>query len=196
MPDDTANPARPPSRAVREVADRYVVALADLDPTVATSLGLRPGEDRLPDLSPAGQDALDDLARSTLADLAEAEGAAEVAGDERRCARLLRERLEAGLAMSAQGEHLRAVSNIFGPPHRVRGTFLDMPTASEDDWAAIARRMARVSQALGDYEASLTEGAQRGMLASPRVVRASADQLSEWTAAADGKGWFADFAAE
>ena len=101
---------------------------------------MRQGEDRLPDLSPAGQQALDDLARSTLANLQEVNG--DVSGDERRCARLLRERLEAGLATSAQGEHLRAVSNIFGPTHRVRGAFLDMPAASEDDWAVIARRMA------------------------------------------------------
>src|SRR6266566_3151193 len=90
MVDRTANPAHPQSRAVRDVADGYVHALADLDPTVATSLGLRPGEDRLPDLSPAGQDALDDLARSTLAGLADVERAAAPVGDERRCARLLR----------------------------------------------------------------------------------------------------------
>ena len=178
---------------MRDVADSYVSALAELDPILATALGLRPGEDRLPDLSPAGQDAMDDLARATLATLAtvtEVHG-----GDERRCARLLRERLDAGLAMSAQGEHLRAVSNIFGPPHRVRSAFLDMPTASEDDWAAIARRMARVDQALAEYRASLAEGLGRGLLAGPRVVRAAASQMREWTAVADGRGWFADFAA-
>jgi uncharacterized protein (DUF885 family) len=184
---------QPAPRPVRDVADGYVSALAELDPILATALGLRPGEDRLPDLSPAGQEAIDDLARATLAALAtitEVHG-----GDERRCARLLRERLDAGLAMSAQGEHLRAVSNIFGPPHRVRGTFLDMPTASEDDWAAIARRMARVGQALAEYRASLAEGVRRGLLAGPRVVRTAAGQMREWTAVADGRGWFADFAA-
>ncbi len=195
MADHAASPAHPQSRAVRDVAGGYVRTLADLDPTVATSLGLRPGEDRLPDLSPAGQDALDDLARSTLADLAAAERTAAPAGDERRCARLLRERLEAGLAVSAQGEHLRAVSNIFGPPHRVRATFLDMPTATEADWAAIARRMARVGQAFAQYRASLADGAGRGLLAGPRVVRTAAEQMHEWAAAAGGRGWFADFAA-
>src|SRR5579875_2335790 len=56
-------------RAVRELADTYVVALADLDPLLSTSLGLRKDEDRLPDLSPAGQQAKDDLARLTLARL-------------------------------------------------------------------------------------------------------------------------------
>ena len=68
MPDDTATSHRPPEpRAIRAVADRYVLALADLDPTLATSLGLRSGADRLPDLSPAGQDTEDALARATLA---------------------------------------------------------------------------------------------------------------------------------
>src|SRR5258706_11851793 len=193
MPESPAPGHQPESRPVRDVADGYVSAVAELDPILATALGLRPGEDRLPDLSPAGQEAMDDLARATLATLAtitEVHG-----GDERRCARLLRERLDAGLAMSAQGEHLRAVSNIFGPPHRVRSAFLDMPTASEDDWAAVARRMARVGQALAEYRASLAEGPSRGLLASPRVVRAAAGQMREWTAVADGRGWFADFAA-
>jgi len=175
MADITASPDQP--RAVREIADGYVATLADLDPILSTALGLRPGEDRLPDLSPAGQDAADDLARATLAGLTAAESAAGagLAGDERRCARLLRERLEAGLAMSEQGEHLRAVSNIFGPPNRVRNTFLDMPTASPQDWEAVARRMARVGQALAEYQTSLTAGASRGLFAGPRVVRAAAE---------------------
>jgi uncharacterized protein (DUF885 family) len=193
MPD-AANPDYQ-NRAVRDVADGYVMALAEVDPTVATSLGLRPGEDRLPDLSPAGQEVLDDLASATLTELARVEGGTEPADAERRCARLLRERLEAGLAMSAQGEHLRAVSNIFGPPHRVRGTFLDMPAVTADDWAVIARRMARVALAFAQYRASLEDGASRGLLAGPRVVRTAAAQMREWTEAADGHGWFADFAA-
>src|SRR6266567_3900763 len=122
------------------------------------------------------------LARGTLAELTRVEAAAQAngagaAGDERRCARLLRERLEAGLATSEQGEHLRAVSNIFGPPHRVRSTFLDMPTATEADWAAVARRMARVGQAFAQYRASLADGAGRGLLAGPRVVRTAAEQM-------------------
>src|SRR6266567_818452 len=68
-----AGPGGAEPRDVREIADGYVLALADLDPTLATALGLRPGEDRLPDLSPAGQEALDDLARGTLAELTRVE---------------------------------------------------------------------------------------------------------------------------
>ena len=41
----------------RALADRYVEAVCDLDPITATSLGNRPGDDRLPDFSPAGLEA-------------------------------------------------------------------------------------------------------------------------------------------
>jgi uncharacterized protein (DUF885 family) len=188
------------ARAVRGTADNYVAELARLDPVLATMLGLQTGQDELPDLSPAGQQAIDDLRRSTLARLADLErevggtpGMAD--GDERRCARLLRERLESELAMSATSEHLRAVSNVFGPHQVVREAFLLMPTATADDWAVIARRLARVGAALSQYRESLAEGARRGLYAAPRQVETVAVQLGEWLATGNGGGWFTDFAA-
>jgi uncharacterized protein (DUF885 family) len=192
MPDNAVSSPRP----LRDVADAYVAALAELNPLVASRLGLRPGEDGLPDMSPAGQQASDELARSTLAGLDSAERAAAPAdGDERRCARLLRERLEAELAVSAAGEHLRNFSNISGPAQQVRSVFMIMPAATEDDWAVIARRMARVASALAGYRASLADGARRGLLAAPLQVTTTIGQLDEWAAAGGGRGWFADFAA-
>jgi uncharacterized protein (DUF885 family) len=184
------------SRVIRDLADSYVLALAELDPLLSTSLGLRKDEDRLPDLSPAGQQAKDDLARQTLGrlDAIEQQDRPEDP-DERRCARLLRERLQAAQAMSEAGEHLRHMSNVFGPPQRVRGTFLLMPAATEDDWAVIARRMGRIPEALAGYRASLEEGARRGLLAAPRQVATLEGQLADWLAAGNGRGWFAEFAA-
>src|SRR5215469_7567628 len=139
------------ARAVRDFADAFVRQLAEHDPTVSTDLGLPIRQDELPDLTPAWHDAGDELLRGTLAALAEIERQAGPAGfadgDERRCARLLRERLESQLAVSAAGEHLRAVSNIFGPHQEVRGTFLMMPAATADDWGVIARRLGRVPAA-------------------------------------------------
>ena len=192
MPDNANSSSRP----VRDVADAYVTSLAALNPLVALRLGLHPGEDRLPDLSPAGHQASDDLARSALAGLAAAERAAAPAdGDERRCGRLLRERLEAELAMTDAGEYLRNLSNIFGPVQQIRGAFMMMPAGTDDDWAVIARRMARVPAALTGYRASLEEGIRRGLLAAPRQVSTIVGQFDEWAAAAGGRGWFADFAA-
>ena len=49
--------AEPSSRPVRDAADAFVGAAAELNPLLATMLGLPDGQDRLPDLSPAGQEA-------------------------------------------------------------------------------------------------------------------------------------------
>jgi uncharacterized protein (DUF885 family) len=223
VPDTPRNTSRP----VRDAADAYVRAVAELNPLIATRLGLKTGQDLLPDMSPAGQDATDDLDRATLALLdsltaapggsvpdgtvpdgaapagpgpdgtgpaAGTRGAQNGAGDERRCARLLRERLTASLAKSEAGEHLRAVSNTFGPVPQILAYFMIMPTATQEDWANIAGRMARVGQALAGYRASLAEGAGRGLLAAPRQVATLLDQLAQWQASDGGRGWYAGFA--
>jgi uncharacterized protein (DUF885 family) len=189
----SASPSEP--RAIRDVADAYVGALAELDPLLASRLGLERGTDQLPDLSPAGQEALDELARSTLAQLDLAERAAQPGGDERRCARLLRERLTASLTVSSTGKHRCDMSNIFGPVQQARGIFMIMPAATEADWSIIARRMAQVGTAVDGYRASLTEGLRRGPVAAPRQVTTFLGQLDEWATAAGDRGWFADFAA-
>jgi uncharacterized protein (DUF885 family) len=196
-----ADSEHPPSspRPVRAAADQYVDRLAELNPLVATTLGRPVGQDRLPDLSPAGEQDEEDLRVATLARLADLERAADGAGgfadaDERRCARLLRERLETLQAGFAVGEYLRAMSNIFGPPQHVRRTFLLMPAATPDDWATIARRIAAVPAALGGYRESLSEGGRRGLYAAPRQVETVAGQLSDWQPGAAAKGWFGGFA--
>ncbi len=203
MPDITQHSAQSDqsgtNRPVRDVADGYVQQLAELNPILATALGLPVGQDRLPDLSPSGERAQDELRDATLAKLTEAEHAAEAAGgfadpDERRCARLLRERLETENAISESGDNLRAMSNIFGPPQRVRGTFLLMPSATAQDWAVIGRRIAAVPDALAGHRESLAEGGRRGLYAAPRQVETVAGQLAEWQAGGNGKGWFAGFA--
>jgi len=185
-------------RAVRSLADDYVQEIAALDPVVATFFGLPIGQDELPDLSPSGREAMDERHRATLVQLAEMERAAGAGGfanaDERRCARLLRERLETELTVSATGEHLRAVSNIFGPPAEMRQAFLLMPAATDDDWAVITRRIGRVPAALAGYRSSLSHGADAGLFAAPRQIETVATQFAEWQAAGGDRGWFTDFA--
>ncbi|MGY1811657.1 DUF885 domain-containing protein [Blastococcus sp. SYSU D00820] len=177
-----------PAPTARAVADRHVEALCDLDPLVATSLGTRPGDDRLPDPGPDGLEAQADLARATLAALDRADLADPV---DRRCARLLRERLGAELAAHEAGEGLRALSNLFSPLHAIRQVFLQMPADGATDWSVIARRMARVPAAYRGFLASLEEGARRGLFVAPRQVATVVGQLDAWLAGP----WFARFAA-
>jgi uncharacterized protein (DUF885 family) len=175
-----------PASSPREVAASHVAALCTLDPLVATSLGER--SDTLPDTSPDGLEARAELARRTLAALAAVPVADPAA---RRCARLLRERLEADLARHEAGEGLRELSHLFSPVHAVRQVFMLMPAATEEDWSSLARRMARVPAAYRGFVTTLREGAARGLLAAPRQVATVVGQLDTWLAGP----WFGTFAA-
>ncbi|MFE1380300.1 DUF885 domain-containing protein [Streptomyces sp. NPDC058740] len=186
------------SRAVREVADAYVDGLARLAPDTAAFLGVPEGRGALPDLSPEGRAALDELSRATLRALDRAEAAAGEPSDvERRCGRLLRERLEADLALSTDDEYLREVVNVYGLKDRVQGIFQMLPTAGEDDWADVAARMGRVPEALAGHRESLTRALeQERFVAAPAQVRVVADQLDAWVCDSGGRGWYAGFSAD
>ncbi|MFJ2743762.1 DUF885 domain-containing protein [Streptomyces sp. NPDC087440] len=177
----------------RQVADSYVDALVELNPIMGTFLGDAGSSRRLPDFSPDGQDGVAALARATLGQLARAEAApgADRAA-ERRCARLMRERLTAELAVHEAGEGLRTVSNLSSPLHEVRTVFTLTPADTEDDWAAIAQRLRAVPGALAGYRAALDTGRRRGLPAGPRQVDAVIGQLDEWTGTG-GRSWFAQF---
>ncbi|MFD3517930.1 DUF885 domain-containing protein [Streptomyces sp. NPDC058657] len=175
----------------RQVADTYVDALVALDPILGTELGVKESARSLPDYSPEGRRAVADLARRTLAALDEAElrpGAAVEA--ERRCGRLLRERLTAEIAVYEAQEDLRLVSNIHGPAHSVREVFTLSPTSTPQDWADLAERLRGVPAALEGYRTSLELGLEKGLLGSPRPTATFVGQLTEW--AGDGHGWFDD----
>lgn len=183
------------SRLPRQIADAYVDAYTELDPTAATYLGLRSGQDRLPDYSPAGLEAVADLARRTLAEL---DACGPVDDDtERRCARLLRERLTAELAVHEAGENLRQINILFSPAHSARGVFQMMPTDTDEDWAAIAARLRAVPAAMAGYRESLAAGLSRKLHAAPRQVTTVVEQLDEWLdeSGDNGRSWFAELAA-
>lgn len=181
----------------REVADAYVDDLVALDPVTGTYLGVKESSSRLPDTSPAGQDALAELARTTLALLDEAERRPGADSDiERRCGRLLRERLTAELAVHEAGEGLRAVGNMHTAAHSVREVFTVTPTETAEDWTAVTERLRAVPAAFRGYRESLALGLERELYAGPRPTATFVEQLGEWSDL-DGKGvgWFADFAA-
>ncbi|MGC4998607.1 DUF885 domain-containing protein [Streptomyces sp. DT195] len=180
----------------RQVADAYVDGLIALDPVTGTYLGVRESSSRLPDYSPAGQAELAELARTTLAALDEAERLPGADSDaERRCGRLLRERLTADLAMHDADEHLRAVGNMHTPGHSVRDIFSVTPADTDEDWAAIAERLRAVPAAYEGYRASLALGLERELYAAPRPTATFVEQLTEWADTGGGRGWFEDFAA-
>lgn len=194
----TKNPHPNTGPLPRAVADAYVDELIALDPITGTYLGVKESNSKLPDTSPEGQEALARLARTTLARLAEAEARPGADSDvERRCGRLLRERLTAQLAVHEAEEGLRAVGNLHTMPHQVREIFTVSPMDTEEDWAAIAERLRAVPAALEGYRASLELGLERKLHGAPRPTDTFIGQLTEWAGkagGASGRGWFEDFA--
>ncbi|MGW7452103.1 DUF885 domain-containing protein [Streptomyces sp. NPDC054787] len=183
------------SRLPRQVADAYVDDLIALDPITGTYLGDTASSAKLPDFSPAGRAAVAELARATLTRLDAAELLPGADSDaERRCARLLRERLTAELAVHEADEDLRAVSNIHSPAHSVREVFSLTPTDTDEDWAAVAERLRAVPATFAGYRESLGLGLERGLYGGPRATATMIDQLTTW-AGQDGSGpaFFADF---
>ncbi|MFD9483169.1 DUF885 domain-containing protein [Streptomyces sp. NPDC059991] len=178
----------------RQVADAYVDALIELDPITGTYLGVRKSARLLPDFTPAGQTAVADLARATLARLDEAERLPGADSDsERRCARLLRERLTSELAVHDAQEGLRCISNLRSPVHSVRQVFTMMPVADEADWADVAARLRAVPAALEGYRAALQLGLDRKLFAGPRATATFTGQLTEWIGTE--RNWFEEFVA-
>ncbi|MET7617143.1 DUF885 domain-containing protein [Streptomyces sp. NPDC005408] len=183
------------SQLPRQVADAYVDALIELDPTIGTYLGVKKSSGLLPDYSPAGQEAFAVLARETLARLDDAEKLPGADTDaERRCGRLLRERLTAELAVHESDEGLRTVSNLRSPVHTVREVFTVTPTETDEDWAAIAQRLRAVPRALDGYRASLELGLERKLFGGPRATQTNIGQMTEWLGT--GHSWFDQFVAD
>lgn len=187
---DTTHSALP-----RQVADDYVDAFIELDPIAGTYLGVEESSSRLPDFSPAGQEALAELARATLVKLDAAEQLPGADSDaERRCGRLLRERLMAELAVHEADESLRAVSNLHSPAHSVREVLTVTPTETDENWAAIVERLRAVPAALEGYRASLALGLDRKLYGGPRATTTFVGQLAEWIGD-NGTGFFQSFVA-
>ncbi|MFB7479492.1 DUF885 domain-containing protein [Streptomyces anulatus] len=188
---DTSSSALP-----RQVADAYVDAIIELDPITGTYLGVSESSRRLPDFSPAGQAAVADLIRATLRKLDAAEQRPGADSDaERRCGRLLRERLTAELAVHEAEEGLRTVSNLQSPAHSITEVFTLTPTATDEDWAAVVERLRAVPAAHEGYRASLALGLERKLYGGPRATATFVGQLTEWGGEGEGTAFFADFVA-
>lgn len=186
------------ARTPRQLADAYVHRLAELEPQVATALGLRPGDDRMPDYSPTRHRARTQLGHQVLARLDELQAQDDDGFDaiEARCAALLRDRIGVELEVTETGEQLLVLRNIASPIHAARSLFLMMPIAADSDWEVIAARMAKFGDCYASLTETLEEGRRRTILSAPRQVETIIDQLGEWISgesSSGGTSWFHDF---
>lgn len=198
-PQADAGPGRPsgsvlgmatPRDEVRRISDSYVDDLAALDPVLATYEGLTGHDDRLPDLSPDGVGERAALASSALAAMRAAEPEGQSGADAKA---VFLERVGVTVELDGAGETLAPLNVIASPPQDVRQVFDLMPTATAEDWAVIARRLAAVPTALAGYRDSLLAAADRGGLVARRQVTKVAAQCRTWSGADGGQDFFTAF---
>ncbi|MBK8464126.1 MAG: DUF885 domain-containing protein [Nigerium sp.] len=152
---------------IDRIAEQHTRELVDASPVLATTLGV-PGRDHLlDDLSPDAHAAHAALNRRTLDALA---GVAPVDATDEVTVAAMRDRLGLDLEGFEAGDHLADLNNIASPLQGMRDVFDLMPSATAEHWAAIAARMSALPEALGQYAATLREGARTGRLPARRQV--------------------------
>jgi uncharacterized protein (DUF885 family) len=173
--------------AVDELAERHLDAQLALDPLIATFIGVPGFDDKMPDLSPAGLQAVADLNRQTLRELSEASPADDT---DRVTIAAMTERLTVQDEVHELGLSLSALNNIDSPVQNLRDAFDLMPTGTAEQWSRIASRLSAVPAAIEGYLESLRLAASRGDVAPRRQVEACITQCEDNLGA---DGFFAGF---
>ncbi|MYH67379.1 MAG: DUF885 domain-containing protein, partial [Dehalococcoidia bacterium] len=105
---------------------------------------------------------------------------------------VMREALTIDIELHETGDYLAGLNVLASPMQGLRSTFDLMPTEGEADWATIARRLAKLPEALAGYRTTLEAGLEEGRAAAQRQVEACVKQCETWAGNGDG-GFFADF---
>ncbi|QEE61242.1 DUF885 domain-containing protein [Salinibacterium sp. dk2585] len=175
---------------VDEVAERWVNTVTDLDPTIATYIGVPGRLGEYGDYSPAGAEAKADAARSALAELRACSPVDDV---DRVTAADLGAALELELESHEARLHLRDLNVLASPATDIREIFDLMPTETEGDWSDIASRMGGVPDAVDGYIETLRRGISEGVTPARRQVLAVAELTGRVGTAG---GFFSEFAHE
>ncbi|WP_218145300.1 DUF885 domain-containing protein [Nocardioides luteus] len=166
------------TREVDARTDRYVEELCALDPLIATYVGVAGHDAELPDLSPDGMAAVEELNRTAYADVAAIKPVDE---REQVAKEAFLERVGLDIEFTEAQLDRKFVSVITSGIHNLREVFDLMPTDTEDDWAAIGSRLAGMPQAVAGYTATLREEAAAGRVSATAQYAKVADQILLWT---------------
>jgi len=164
---------------IDDIAERYVVRATDLDPVMATGVGIAGHDDQLTDLSVAGFAARAELDRATVAELTRAEPETE---RERTARAAMLERLGLAVELYDAGETTRDLNVIASWIQGVRQVFDLMPTEGEEAQRNIVARMAAVPAAYANLQRTYTEVARQNRIAARRQVIECAKQCAQWSA--------------
>jgi len=162
---------------VDRLSDDYVEQYARLDPIGATFAGITGYDDRMTDFSPDASGERADHARATLRAL----DTTEVTTDrDRVAAGVVREVLETQVLLHEIGEDLRSIAVLGSAVQEVREAFDVLQTETEEDWEAVAARMAGVPECLSSLQEAYSEGIRQGLVAPRRQVVGAVGQVEVW----------------
>ncbi len=162
---------------IYKIADGYVDTLAELNPIVATYLGV-PGYDHMmPDFSPeaaewsnqAELDVLHRIQKEHSDDLLE-----------HRCSETVQEELSWSIDQYDAEVRYSSMNILHSPVQSIRQVFDLMPRSSTEDWENIASRMEGVGESINSYVKMLDEGIYIGMTASKRQTAGCIKQIKTW----------------
>ena len=177
----TAPDARPQTEIDR-IAEQWVVTMAELDPSIATWIGIPGKLDEYEDLSPAGHGKYIDEAKKLLTLL---DSATEVDDVDWVTRTDLSSSIRLDIESSDAGLWMRDVNVIASPAQDIRNIFDLMPTDTEQNWVDIAGRLTNLPMAIEGYIETLRLGIENGVTPAKRQVREVIDQARKH-AAADG----------
>jgi len=171
---------------INDIAEQYVVQVADLDPVLATGAGISGHDHQMTDLSVAGFAARAELDKATVDALTKAEPATE---REHTARAAMLERLGLAVELYDTGETTRELNVIASWIQGVRQVFDLMPVEGEEAQRNIAARMAAVPAAYADLQRTYAEAARQGRVAARRQVIECARQCADWSS--PGKSFYA-----
>ena len=168
---------------IDQLADAHFDRLVELSPNLATYLGKPQGQDRYDDFSPEGLAAVNELNRATLDQASRLKVTDEV---DRATLAVLRERLGLQIEAHEARADLLSLNGITSGLHDIREVHDLMPQESDDDWAAIAKRLHAVPEAIDGWFASQQAAIEAGLPPAARQVELLIEQVRGWV----GEGGF------
>ncbi|MEP6481271.1 MAG: DUF885 domain-containing protein [Rhodoglobus sp.] len=186
MTSESVPDARIPTE-IDVIAEDWVATLADLDPAVATWIGIPGRLDEYEDLSPAGHEKLIDAAKAVRARLAGATVADEVDWVTQTD---LTNEIDLQLESDAAGLWMRDVNVIASPAQSIRDILDLMPTDTAANWSDIAGRLSNLPGAVDGYIETLRLGISKGITPAKRQVREVMEQARKHGAS---DGFFHNF---
>ncbi|MGH8946131.1 MAG: DUF885 domain-containing protein [Acidimicrobiia bacterium] len=162
---------------VFDLSDRYVTRLCELNPTLATSLGV-PGYDHLwgDGFGLDGLQATLGLQRDFRRRLQPHLDVSE--WKDRLAARVAARSMDEAIDSFQAGDHFRDLRHLGSSFHRIRSIFDMMPTDTAEQWDNIAARLETIDKPFLDYRSRLAEGVARAVTVSRRQVESIIGQAS------------------